>query len=671
MEVRALKIIGITVGGVVGLIVIVLLAVWLFVNPNDYKGRIAKAVKDSTGRELNLPGDIKLSIFPWIALQLGPARLGNPPGFGAEPFAAIQHIDLRVKLLPLLHKQLHIGRIKIEGLDLRLHKNAAGKGNWQNLSGDTAAPESATSGTGTLPDLVGVVIKDSRVSYQDLIVDHLNLDVGHVASGIPVQVKLKFSLTTSRGAQPIELAGQFDLTLDVARKKYRFAPLDLNGTITPHLGAGTVPWKFSAPDLSLDLAAQTLSTPAFTAQLASAHLTGSTRATAVIDAPRLTGVFKLDAVPLRELMGQLSISPPKTRDAKTLTKLAANGEFAYGNNAVGVTKLQVLLDESALRGSAITNLDTKAMSCDLVLDHIDLDRYRSPDETSAKTATVEKPAAHTDALKTLQLSGKFAIGSATVSSLTLTEVRASVLAKGGLIRIWPATAKLYGGDYSGDVTLDDRGANPALKLDQSLTGVDVAQLLKDFAKSKRLSGRGTVTTNLTANGAGSEALIKSLSGRIAANLNNGAVEGVDLWFEINRAIALIQKQAMPAGQSSGHTKFDTFKASADLTNGIASTKDLNIASQNLRVTGQGTTNLVTEAINYQVTAKILKDVPTTGAASSKALADIPVTITGTMTNPNVRPDLEGIAKARVQQEFEKHKGELQQKVKDKLKDLLK
>jgi len=37
----------------------------------------------------------------------------------------------------------------------------------------------------------------------------------------------------------------------------------------------------------------------------------------------------------------------------------------------------------------------------------------------------------------------------------------------------------------------------------------------------------------------------------------------------------------------------------------------------------------------------------------------------------VRPDLEGMAKARVQQEIDKHKGELQQKLMDKLKGILK
>ena len=97
---RTVKILAGLVGGIVALVLTALLAVWLLVNPNDYKGRITAAVRQATGRELVLTGDITLSVFPWVALGLGPASMGNPPGFGTEPFLAFQHAAVRVRLLP-------------------------------------------------------------------------------------------------------------------------------------------------------------------------------------------------------------------------------------------------------------------------------------------------------------------------------------------------------------------------------------------------------------------------------------------------------------------------------------------------------------------------------------------------------------------------------------------
>src|ERR1700689_4678782 len=133
---RNLRLLGVLAGGVVALLGAVLLAVWLFVNPNAYKGKIAAAVKESTGRELKLPGDIKLSVIPWVALELGPASLGNPPGFSDEPFLSFTHAKVRVRLLPLLRRQLQVARVEVAGLDLRLRKNAAGRGNWQGVEAE-------------------------------------------------------------------------------------------------------------------------------------------------------------------------------------------------------------------------------------------------------------------------------------------------------------------------------------------------------------------------------------------------------------------------------------------------------------------------------------------------------------------------------------------------------
>ncbi|MBV8574525.1 MAG: AsmA family protein, partial [Acetobacteraceae bacterium] len=348
--------------------------------------------------------------------------------------------------------------------------------------------------------------------------------------------------------------------------------------------------------------------------------------------------------------------------------------FAYGGNAVRASKLDIRLDDSTLRGNiAVTNLDAKATSFDFELDRIDLDRYRAPPEPAARANEVTAPKSEDsgpDPLKTLQMNGTVSIGSATVAGLLVTQVQVKLAAKDGITHIAPASAKLYGGEYAGEITLDDAGRVPSMKLDQTMTSVDVAQLLKDLAHTQRLSGRGNVSTHLTAQGRGSDAILRTLNGHVSADLANGAVEGLDLWFEINRAISLIQQEALPTGSGSGRTRFDVFKATADLSNGVATTKDLSIVSQNLHIAGQGSTNLVTDAINYQLHATVLKNADAR-TARADTLADIPLVVSGTASSPEIRPDLQAVAKAAVQQQLDKHKDELRQKVQDTLKGLFK
>ncbi|MGH8210020.1 MAG: AsmA-like C-terminal region-containing protein, partial [Steroidobacteraceae bacterium] len=152
----------------------------------------------------------------------------------------------------------------------------------------------------------------------------------------------------------------------------------------------------------------------------------------------------------------------------------------------------------------------------------------------------------------------------------------------------------------------------------------------------------------------SDALIKNLSGRVEMNLADGAVNGIDLWYELNRAQALLKQQSLPAGSDDRRTKFDSLRMSADIVGGVATTKDLNIASQYLRVTGGGTTNLITEAIDYHIVATVFKAPPSSQAAdlSQLTLAGIPVDISGTTSDPKVRPDLQGLLKSRLKQKLQ-------------------
>jgi AsmA protein len=191
---RTAKILSVVVGAAVAVIAVALLAVKLFVDPNDYKPRIATAVKNATGRELLLQGAIKLSVFPWIALELGPASLGNPPGFSDEPFVSFEHASVRVKLLPLLSKRLEVGRVEVDGLDLKLLKNAEGKGNWEGFGrseGPAPAAAPPKAGGEALQGIEGIKITNARVTYENLTLTNLNLETGAFVDKGVVPVTLR------------------------------------------------------------------------------------------------------------------------------------------------------------------------------------------------------------------------------------------------------------------------------------------------------------------------------------------------------------------------------------------------------------------------------------------------------------------------------------------------
>ena len=153
-----------------------------------------------------------------------------------------------------------------------------------------------------------------------------------------------------------------------------------------------------------------------------------------------------------------------------------------------------------------------------------------------------------------------------------------------------------------------------------------------------------MTLKATARGATVDACLKTLTGHLEANLADGALEGIDVAYELGVAQALIDRSSPPPRNNSGHTKFEAFKTSAQITNGVAETHDLTIASQVLKVTGQGSANLSSKAIDFNLLAAIL-------SAPARS-TDIPLKITGTYVDPTVRPDVGAVAKDQLKQKLQ-------------------
>jgi AsmA protein len=643
---RNLRLLGVLAGGIVALLCAVLLGVWLFVNPNAYKSKIAASVKESTGRELKLAGDIKLSVIPWVALELGPASLGSPPGFSDEPFLSFTHASVRVRLLPLLKERLQVARVDVEGLDLRLRENAAGRGNWQGAEPEHPAAKSDGDHTDAGPVLewlANIRVVNGRVTYEGITVEKFDLQTGSLASDRHIPVNLTFDASRAPSGEQLSLNAKFDLSQDAAQKPLRFSAVNVSGTLNRPGEARPAHWDLSAPEINVN-AAHTLAAQAFNFSYSGVHLTGSAQATNILEDLSIAGSVTLAPLLLREIESQLGFSLPKTRDPKALSQLSGTTEFVYASKALSLTHLQLRLDDTQIQGNLkLLAGDTEALQFDLAADQIDWDRYRAPAggplaEDSASLGASAKPERAWDA------SGTLTIKSARIARLDLSNVRVTVAAKDKVMHLSPVEAQVDGARSSGDITLDDRGATPTLSVDEQLTGIDMARLLANTAGRGRLSGRATLNLKATARGASDDALLKTLTGHLDANLADGALEGVDVGYELGVAQALIDKSASPARGSTNRTPFQAFKLSSQITNGVAETHDLTIDSQALKVAGQGSANLATKRIDFKLLASLV--------TAPDRKTDIPLKVTGTYADPTVRPDIQGLAKDQLKQKLQ-------------------
>jgi AsmA protein len=216
-----------------------LIALPFFINPNDFKPQIESAVEKATGRQLTLEGDIGLSVFPWIALEMGPLSLSNAKGFTADHFAAVNKVEVRVKLLPLLEKKLEMDTVILDGLNLNLETNKQGVTNWADLakSDEASEKEQDTSDTAgpalAAVTIGGVRLTQANISWVDASkgesyeLKNVSLETEPLVMGEPTAVSMGFDIASAKPAAQARIELNTDVTVDLDKQQYALGNLNL------------------------------------------------------------------------------------------------------------------------------------------------------------------------------------------------------------------------------------------------------------------------------------------------------------------------------------------------------------------------------------------------------------------------------------------------------------
>jgi len=657
---KTIKIFLYTIGILVFLVIAAALAATLLINPNDYKDDIVKVVHDKTGRELQLKGDIKLSLFPWLGLELGQTSLGNAPGFGAQPMASIDKVDVKLKLLPLLRKEVEVDTIVLDGLKLNLRRNKVGATNWDDLvsagAGKAAAPappagkkEPPAAAPVAALTIGGIDIRHGELHWLDeqngtsVRVRNLSLQTTKLAVATPMNIKLGFDLATGKPVihTPVHLQGQ--VTIDPQEETLAVKGLQL-----------------ALLDLNVD-----------------ANLNG----THILSTPALSGKVSLRPTDLRSVLGKLGISVDMPADSLKSVSLDSDVRFSQKTLTASADNLVLKLDDSKLTGNA-TYIMSKvpAIRADIAVDSIDVDRYLPPtpagaEKTKDRASRKRTPfAIPIKPLKTLDLKGSFKLGSLKAFGIRSTNIRIPIDAKDGLVRVGPSKAQLYGGNYVGKQTLDVRKGAPHISSNEKLTNVEIGGLLKDAGIFDKFTGVGNVSADITARGIDVDDILNSLNGKANASLKNGRIKGLNLHkmvADARESYAKAKGQPVPARPKiTDEMEYAKLTASATIKNGIVTNKDLVMDGPFTTVTGSGTVNLPKYSMDYRANVRI---------SENKNDKPVPVRIHGPFSKLSFNVEWDKVLRERAQQEVKKkieaekkkREEELKKQIEDKLKNLFK
>ncbi|HSY88290.1 MAG TPA: AsmA family protein [Verrucomicrobiae bacterium] len=131
-------------------VVVLLLVAAVLVGPrlvdwNAYKPRVIEAVRNATGRELAIDGNISVSLLPTPTLSVAGVRLANLQGASAPDMARLKSLDISVALMPLISGNVQVTKVTLVDPVVELERLPDGRVNW------LFAPTASAPASGAVP----------------------------------------------------------------------------------------------------------------------------------------------------------------------------------------------------------------------------------------------------------------------------------------------------------------------------------------------------------------------------------------------------------------------------------------------------------------------------------------------------------------------------------------
>ncbi|MGR5095994.1 AsmA family protein [Vibrio maritimus] len=658
-------------------IVLGVAALVMFVNPNQFKPMLAEQVKNQTGLDLEISGDISWQFFPSVGLELGQTSLKNPQGFQNPNLFSVSQVGVSVAVMPLLDKTLEIGSITLDGAQVHLETLKDGRSNLDSLTAapqteaaaeptttsDAPADSTASATDGWQISLSGVTVSNARLEMSNAQTGTFTklYDVGLNVSEFAIDqwTTANFEMKGQNNDQQFTAKGTADFKLAQGFAEYALKNIEFDATYQDaanqiqqaQLKLAT--FEFDKPN-AID----------FSMKGNAAELTFDAKGGTTFTVDKAISMVTLSGLSLDSTLegAALPQSPMKMTMASDLSFDMNKSFLDFVLNKLTVNKIE-------LDGKATVQLaDIPKVRFSLHSSNIDLDEFLGLNQPADKTASTggeqtggasgssaSEVEPDLSALKGLDVKGKITIDKFKAANAHMQKVTADFSVNRGVAELTSFSSELYSGSITAKGKLDARQSPATYSAVKRIKGVKVQPLLKDVADNDKLEGTGNIDVNVKGKGLASTAMKKNLSGTVKINSADGAVNGINVAQMIRENYARFKGQSLDGQQGPQKTDFSAMKATLNLANGVVSTKDMTAESPLLRIQGEGSANYVNETADFLVRTSIVGTLEGQGGQSIDELRDvtIPIKITGPWAQPQFALVFDDVLKEKAKKEVER------------------
>jgi AsmA protein len=333
-------------------------------------------------------------------------------------------------------------------------------------------------------------------------------------------------------------------------------------------------------------------------------------------------------------------SPGLVRSLSAKAQVRANGAVLAINGLSGT------LDGVQFNGWASVDLASKPLvKLDLDFQRLDLGTpWRGRPATSETSSQPAKPWSNEPAnlagLNYVDAEIRMSAAELNIGDARFAPAAVDAVLGGGVLKAQFSHLGVYGGEASGELSIDVSGSNPNYMLHSDFAGVRALPLLSGLADFDKIDGKMQAKLAFRSSGSSQRAIVSALSGTAFVVFQDGAIRDLN----IARMIRSLTSGTLSGWQEGRDQTTDLTQLSASfrIEQGQATTSDLTLAGPLVRMTGAGTVDLAAKALAFRVEPKLVMTTEGQGSAANPVGLGIPVVIEGPWAEPRIYPEMAGI-----------------------------
>jgi AsmA protein len=570
-------------------------AMSLLISVDTVREATKAEIRNVTGLDLVLRGDVAVSLFPSGSISFANVALGED----AKPALAADRLTARLRFFPLL-----LGRVQIADVSLsRPHINVSfdrdGRSNWSAL-------------TDTLARAVGPKANrpSDAASFTEIRIDDGTIALDDASRGIVETFRhVEMALAWPSISKSFAATGRF---------VWHDAPIDSSITLSDF--AAALAGDRSGLKVRLNGAPIKL---AFEGNW-------STKPTL-----RVEGTVAADTPSLRDTLSWAGLKP---MTGSGFGRFALKARTNVSGGTIALSTVNVELDGNVAEGVLTFVTDGRqTLQGTLATEHLNLTPYISAVRLLTNNGREwNHGPLKIDNLSDFDLDLRLSAGRITIEQAKLGRTAIATNLRGGKLNVTIGESQAFGGILKGSLALAPSDAGAEFKSQLQFTDVDLDACLGEMFQFRRLEGRGDVAVAINATGNSVLALTRTLNGTADLTGRQGALVG----WNVEQLLRRLERQPLSGGGDfrNGRTPFEKLAVNLKITDGVASVENVNLEGSKVRLGLAGSASIAGRDFDLRGVAALAS----TTAADAQPTFELPFVVQGPWDDPIMLPDTQSL-----------------------------